>query len=83
MDIRLGKLVDLALGIVELSLGVRSPQGEAWYSAFPVSGVEDDGNSGFSAQLDNIPDAAEVCVYMRGDSAVRTEWTPVSSAVNA
>lgn len=66
--------------IVELSLGVRDSQGERWFNAFPVSGVETDGDGGFSALLDAVPADGEICVYMRGDSAVRSEWSPISEA---
>ena len=76
-----GALDQAPSGIVEVRLGVRDASGEAWFSAFPVSGVEEDGDRGFSALLDDLSGDAEVCVYMRGDTAVRTDWTSVSSAV--
>ena len=75
-----GALDEAPSGLVELSLGVRTDAGEAWFSAFPVSGVEGDGDRGFSALLDDIPEGAEICVYMRGDTTLRTEWTPIPEA---
>ena len=73
-----GALAEAPAHITEVSLGVRSESGEVWYSAFPVSGVEEDGDRGFSAMVEELPAGAEVCVYMRGDTAVRSDWTPVS-----
>ena len=76
-----GALDEVPASITRLSLGMRNGSDETWYSGFPVSGVEGDGDRGFSALLEGLPEGAEVCVYMRGDRAVRTDWTPVSAAV--
>ena len=73
-----GALAEAPEGIEEVSLGVRSGSEETWYSAFPVSGVEEDGDRGFSAMVEKLPVGAEVCVYMRGETALRSDWTPVS-----
>ena len=69
--------------ITQARLGLRVDGVETWYDAFPVSGVETDGDRGFSALLSEIPSGAEICVCMQGDGAVRTEWTPVSDSGNA
>lgn len=78
-----GALEDAPSKVQELSLGLRDADGERWVSAFPVSGVEEDGDNGFSALLSDLPDDAQVCVYMRGDTSVRTDWTPVPEAESA
>ena len=62
-------------------LGVKVGRDETWYRAFPVSGVEGDGGRGFSALLGDLPDGAQVCVFVSGDDAVRTDWTPVAHSI--
>ena len=78
-----GALEEAPSHLKSVSLGVRGASGESWYSAFPVSGVEDDGDRGFSALLDEIPADAEVCVVMRGDTTVKSDWTSVKDAINS
>ena len=72
-----GALAAAPDGLAELKLGVRTPAGETWYDAFPVSGDPEDGDRGFSALLEALPEGAEVCLYLCGDIALRSEWTPV------
>ena len=72
-----GALAEAPAKLTEVSLAVRSGDDVKWYAAFPVSGVETDGDSGFSAMVENIPVGAEACVYMRGETAVRSDWTPL------
>lgn len=75
-----GALDEAPGGITELSVGIRRGRSETWYSGFPVSGVEEDGDRGFSALLDKVPAGAEVCVFMKGDTAMRTDWTRLPAA---
>ena len=78
-----GALEEAPSHLMAVSLGVRGASGESWYSAFPVSGVEEDGDRGFSALLDEIPADAEVCVVMRGDTTVKSDWTSVKNAIKS
>ncbi len=75
-----GALAEAVPNLREVSLGVRTEDGEAWYSAFPVSGFAGDGDRGFAALLPALPEGAEICVYMRGDTALRSEWTRPDAA---
>lgn len=76
-----GALDEVPAHLTAVSLGVRDASLEAWYSAFPVSGVEEDGDRGFSALLSEIPGDAEVCVVMQGDTTVKSGWISVKDAM--
>ena len=75
-----GALDENPEGIAEVRLGMRVGGEETWYSAFPVSGVEGDGDRGFSAQVGELPEGAEIRVYMRGDTDVCSDWTSPAKA---
>ena len=63
-----GSLSQPPCKVEELSVGLVTDHGETWYRAFPVSGLPDDGNGGFSVLLDTVPDCDRILVYMRGES---------------
>ena len=69
-----GALEEAPEGLREVLLGVQDEEGERWYAAFPISGVEGDGCRGFSAKLEAISGDAQICVYMLGSASVRSEW---------
>ena len=69
-----GALEEAPEGLWEVLLGVQDAEGERWYAACPISGVEGDGNRGFSAKLEEVSADAQICVYMHGSTSVRSEW---------
>ena len=61
-------------GLDALCLGIRSSTGEQWFEAFPVSGKGKRSDGEFSVLLDDLPETSDICVYMHGDSSIRSAW---------
>ena len=67
--------------IDDLRVAVINGDNTAYYEALPVSGGDaDTGDGSFSMHIPELPEGAQIQVYMAGDTALLSEITPVICA---